>query len=53
MTTKCDCCVYSRTIVSENGIHAICCLSSKAAVNCLTGKENWHIAVKKTEQEGT
>ena len=32
---KCDRCLHTRLIVSENGIHPICTLSAKAAKNCL------------------
>lgn len=34
LTDKCEKCLNSRTIVSENGIHHACCLSSKAALYC-------------------
>lgn len=36
---KCDACLYGRPVVSENGIHYICCLSDKAAMKCLTGEK--------------
>ena len=44
---KCDTCLNSRPVVSENGIHCICCLSSKAAANCLTGKKDRCISLRK------
>ena len=37
---KCDGCLNSRRIVSENGFHSICCLSEKKAIDCITGKED-------------
>ena len=38
--SKCDNCLNSRPIVSENGMHSICTLSDKAAMNCITGKKD-------------
>lgn len=35
---KCECCLNSRAVISENGLHYVCCLSQRAAVNCMTGK---------------
>ena len=32
---KCNKCINTRLIVSENGIHPICTLSPKAAKNCI------------------
>ena len=40
---KCDTCLNSRPIISENGIHYVCCLSNKASANCLTGKRDQYI----------
>lgn len=37
---KCNICLNTRPIVSENGIHSICTLSSRSAMNCLFGKTN-------------
>lgn len=42
---KCDTCINSRTIVSENGYHSICTLSSKAAINCMTGKTDSYYTI--------
>lgn len=33
--TKCDLCINSRAIISENGAHYICCLSDKEAMECI------------------
>lgn len=38
--TKCDSCLNSRIVVSENGLHSVCCLSEKKAVECLTKEKN-------------
>lgn len=34
---KCELCLNSRTVFSENGVHFVCCLSSKAAMCCRLG----------------
>ena len=44
--SKCDSCVYSRIVVSENGFHPLCCLSSKKAVKCLTGHKEYYKAIR-------
>jgi len=33
--SKCDLCINSRAIISENGRHYICCLSEKKAMECI------------------
>lgn len=40
---KCDYCLNSRPVLSENGIHYICCLSSKKAMDCMIGKKDYYI----------
>ena len=45
----CEKCLHSRPIISENGYHAVCCLSQKKAVNCMMGKKNHFVALKKDE----
>ena len=37
---KCDYCMNSRPIVSENGTHYACCLSSKVAMKCIAGDKD-------------
>ena len=39
-TMRCEKCLNSRPVISENGIVYICCLSSRAAVNCLSDKKD-------------
>lgn len=34
---RCDTCVNSRAVVSENGIHYKCCLLKKQCLDCLMG----------------
>lgn len=41
--TKCDSCLNSRISISENGLHSVCCLSEKEAVDCLTNKKDSYI----------
>lgn len=36
---KCDTCLNSRPIISENGIKYNCCFSSKRAIKCIMN--NW------------
>lgn len=43
--TKCDKCIKSRIIVSENGYHGICTLPPKAATDCVTGKKDRFLAL--------
>lgn len=45
--TKCDSCLNSRIIVSENGLHSTCFLSDKKATACLTKKEDYYIGFPK------
>jgi len=44
---KCDTCMNSRPIISENGTHAICTLPSIDAVYCMIGKEDYYIPFPK------
>ena len=48
---RCDTCINSRTIVSENGYHSICTLSSKAAINCMTGKTDGYYTITSKKEE--
>ena len=47
---KCDNCINSRGIISENGIHQSCCLSPKQAIDCITGKKDQQITVFVVEE---
>ena len=46
---KCEKCLNSRMIISENGYHTICCLSQKKAVDCMFGEKNHFVTLKKDE----
>lgn len=46
---KCDKCLNSRPIISENDYHFICCLSSKKAVNCITNTKDYFITIRKDD----
>ena len=35
MEHKCNQCAYARLVISENGLHYSCMLSSKAITNCV------------------
>lgn len=45
----CEKCLHSRLIVSENGYHSVCALSSKKAMNCMKGKKSHFVTLKKDE----
>jgi hypothetical protein len=49
--TKCDKCLKSRMIVSENGYHGICTLPPKAAMDCVTGKKDRFLGLDKLKGE--
>ena len=46
---NCDKCLYSRPIVSENGIHYRCCLTPKQAAQCIY--DGRHYAENPTTKE--
>lgn len=39
---RCDVCLNSRAVVSENGIHYVCCLSKKKVLACLMGAKDYY-----------
>ena len=41
---KCDRCLHSRAIVSENGYHSTCCLPTKQAIECMTNRKS-HLSI--------
>lgn len=49
MASKCETCLNSLAIVSENGIHHICCLSERLALLCVIGKVDRYKTIKKGE----
>ena len=49
--TKCDGCINSRRVISENGLHSVCCLSEKVAVDCIIGKKDSRIALPNVEED--
>ena len=49
--TKCEQCLRSRMIISENGTHPICCLSQKKAMDCLTGTKSYFVTVLKDNKK--
>ena len=44
---KCDSCLNSRMVVSENGLHSIWCLSEKKAVDCMLGEKNHYVEIQR------
>ena len=50
---KCDNCLNARRIISENGLHSICCLSEKNAMECLMEQKDHRVPQIMVEpQEG-
>lgn len=48
--SKCDTCLFSRAVISENGIHWVCCLTSKKATDCMIGvKDRYIMAIMEGE----
>lgn len=52
---KCDKCLNSRPIMSENGLHRVCGLRNEDdAIKCLTGKEDMRVVLyKDTDSDPT
>ena len=50
---KCEESLCSRMIVSENGYHAVCCLSQKKVMDCLMGKKSYFATVKTDDSNAT
>lgn len=45
---NCESCLNSRPVISENGIHPVCCLSAKKAKECIVSGKHYikHPATK-------
>lgn len=43
---KCDSCIHSRMVLSENGWHRVCCLTPNASMLCITGRMSRYIRNK-------
>lgn len=52
MYNKCDVCLNRRTIISENGCHTICSLSSKKSIDCLLCKKSYFMLDAKRVKAG-
>ena len=46
---KCDTCLNSRPVLSENGWHNVCTLPPMDAVNCMAGREDDYVEWKRDE----
>ena len=47
---KCDTCLFSRAVISENGFHWVCCLTPQKAKDCILGvKDRYIIAIMQGE----
>ena len=49
---KCDNCLNSRGVISENGLHSVCCLSDKKAMECIMGKKDHRIGLMPRLMDG-
>ena len=47
---KCDTCLNSRVVISENGFHAVCNLSSVKATECMVGIKDNYMACGQTKR---
>lgn len=47
---KCEMCINSRKIISENGFHSICCLSQKKALDCMMNRKSSFLTLKKDNE---
>ena len=45
---KCDTCLNSRCIISENGLHPICTLPPIRAKMCMLEKNNEYVGISQT-----
>jgi len=48
---KCDNCLNARRVISENGLHSLCCLSEKVAMDCLVGKKDQRIIIPRSNEK--
>lgn len=48
----CETCLHSRRIISENGFHAICCLSSVQERKCIIGDGSKYESLKDLTEKG-
>lgn len=48
---KCDSCMNSRPVVSENGIHFSCSLSQRKATQCLIGLRDNYAPLNKEDDK--
>lgn len=48
---KCENCLNSRIIISENGYKSICALSDKYACECILGYFDYYAAIPNTQNK--
>ena len=46
---KCDNCLNSRSVISESGLHHVCNLSEKKAVDCMLDKKNYNVTLHQSD----
>ena len=51
--SKCEECLNSRLVVSENGYHMVCCLPEDKATDCMIGKVNHFVYLNESKNNKT
>lgn len=46
LDNRCNSCLNSRLIISENGFHYVCRLNKRQYFRCITGVEDWSVRTK-------
>lgn len=49
---SCDICLNSRAVISENGVHFVCCLTKKKCLDCLMGVKDSYEGYSDMPKEG-
>lgn len=49
---RCDVCLNSRAVVSESGVHFVCCLTEKETLDCLMGVKDSYDGYSDMPKEG-
>ena len=45
-TYRCDSCINTRSVISENGMHHVCVLSDREMMDCMMGKKDHYFTFK-------
>lgn len=50
---KCDTCLRSRAVISENGWHYVCALAERTAVRCLSEEKDMYLGLKRSDDHAS